>query len=385
MGVRVIMPKLTHDMNAGVLLAWLKKEGDSVTQGDAILSIETDKAAVDLEAEESGILCRLRYHEGDEAPVGAVLAEIDTGFLQSGSKEDDRKNERSREATPRAVGRIPISPLAKKIAREHGVPITDVRGTGPDGRIVRKDVQEYIDTYTAVSHEHGELPYMVIPMSKVRKTIAARMIASTTTIPWFDVEIDTDMTAAVNLRKKFRETTGIPLSYTAIIVKAIASALKDYIYLNARFEKNEYRVFNRIYLGIAAESGVGTVVPVIRNPDGLPLAEIQKELDDLKSRVLNDSLAQHDLESGTFTLSNLGMYSVDSFRAIINPPEVAIIAVGCVHERPVSVGGTLTSRPTMRMNLSVDHRVVDGAYAARFLGAVKENLETIDLTQEGGI
>lgn len=405
MAVKVLMPKLTHDMEAGVLLELYKKEGDKVQRGAPLFAVETDKATVDVEAEATGVLRGLRFQPGDKVSIGEVIgwiaapgeeipplegpgysppARADHGPSESPERERSRIQVDDLVSDPRAGGRIVASPVAKRIAKTHGIDLRQIKGRGPHGRVTKADVQAHMArsqqaqwataplTPTAPS---PEAPYDVVPLSKLRLTTGERMLSSVRTAPHFDMEIDVDMSEAARWRTRYAEGDREKVSYTALLVVVVAHALGEHRQLNAAFVDGELRIYREINVGIATATDRGLMVPVIHHADTLSLSQVQGRITQLREKAQESRFAPDEVRNGTFTLSNLGMYGIDAFRAIINPPEAAILAVGRIVERPVGVDGQVVLRPIVRLVLSVDHRAVDGAQAASFLAAVRRYLE----------
>jgi pyruvate dehydrogenase E2 component (dihydrolipoamide acetyltransferase) len=400
--LEVIMPRLTHDMQAGVLLEWYKGEGDGVQKGEPLFAVETDKATVDVEAHAAGVLRGLRFEPGDAVPVGEVVGWIvDPGeemphvgpasnHAEAGPREVAEKpgffpsGPTSKIPDPQAGGRIVASPVAKRLAKQHGVDLGQIKGRGPHGRITKADIEDYLaqqatahgcSLSAAAALPPGEVPYDVVPLSKLRQTTGERMLASVRTAPHFDLEAEVDMSEAGRWRARYGEGSGAQVSYTALFVKVVAQALRKHPQLNAALLEGELRVYREINVGVATATPEGLVVPVVRGADAMSLHQIQETIIRLREGAERLKFAPDELQGGTFTVSNLGMYGVDAFRAIINPPQAAILAVGRIAERAIGVAGQIVLRPTMRLVLSVDHRVVDGAQAAHFLAAVRRYLE----------
>jgi len=404
----VFMPKLTHDMEAGALLEWYKQEGDEVQEGEPLFAVETDKATVDVEAGESGVLRGLRFAPGDEVPVGEVVGWIAApgeetppqsalssipcpAVPQSALSCDPCPPPPSRDPvapSPRAGGRIVASPVAKRLAKERGVDLRQLQGRGPHGRVTKADVEAYLaqrkapPAPTVPPRAAAEVPYNVVPLSRLRRTTGERMLTSVRTAPHFDLEIDVDMGEAGRWRARYAEGTGQKASYTALLVQVVARALREHPQLNGSFIDGELRVYREVNVGVAMATAEGLMVPVIHRADELKLGQIQEAITRLREKAGSEPERQprqpftpDDVRGGTFTVSNLGMYGIDAFRAIINPPEVAILAVGRIVERPVGVDGQIVLRPIVRLVLSVDHRAVDGAQAASFLATVRRYLE----------
>jgi pyruvate dehydrogenase E2 component (dihydrolipoamide acetyltransferase) len=403
MATDVIMPALGVAQEKGTLINWLKAEGDSVTKGEPLMEVETDKATVEIEAPASGILTSVTASPGDEIPVGNRIAVIlAPGELASPApvrsrhpassphpsslpKGEGMREERqgADEGHPLPVGgegrlavrgRILASPAAKRIARERGFDLSAVRGTGPDGAVLSRDVIQF--TAEKLDRAGESRVKETVRLTPMRRIIGERMSKSKQTAPHFYLSMDVDMTAVSQQRTSFKEEgERLVPSINDYIVSAAARALREFPLLNATFTEEGIQMHSEVNLGVAVALEEGLVVPVIRNADRLSLAEIAKQSRELTEKAQTKKLLPLDYEGGTFTVSNLGMFGVDNFVAIINPPQSAILAVGRVAPRLVPKNEGFTVRPMMTMSLSADHRVVDGAIAARFLQAVKQHLE----------
>ena len=415
MATDVIMPALGMAQEKGTLLNWLKKPGDLVKKGEPLMEVETDKATVEVEAPASGVLQNVTAKEGDEILVGRTIAVIaaagetakDTAQSAKaphpsplpkgeGIKKEKMlsKEERTIAATeasgiPHPLpagegrgegGRIAASPAARRIAKENNVDLAALKGSGPGGSVVAEDV---LRAGGAVKDGAPGGPPRVketVPLTAMRRIVAQRMTASKQSAPHFYVGIDADMSAVEKRRSELKKKggAGVP-SINDFILSAVAKTLRDFPSLNASFAEEGVKIYSDINLGVAVALEEGLVVPVIRNADQLSLEELARQSRALAEKAQKKKLFPLDYEGGTFTVSNLGMLGVDSFTAIINPPQSAILAVGRVAPRVVAADGGIAARPTMTMNLSADHRVVDGALAARFIAEVKRRLELLDL------
>ena len=404
MPTNVIMPALGVAQQTGTLLKWLKAEGQTVAKGEPLMEIETDKSTVEIEAAASGILARVAAKAGDEVPVGQTIALIlapgelapqsphpsplpkGEGIIPSpplplGEGRGEGRATTSASTATRANstaltgGRILASPKAKRIAKERGIELSSLRGSGPDGSILAADVQRATNenlARPATSTAPG-----LLPLSPMRRIVGQRMTQSKQSAPHFYISMDVDMTVVTKLRSaaKERGDESIP-SINDFILQAAARALKYFPSMNSSFTEQGIEQHGEINIGVAVALEEGLVVPVIRNADRLSLMELAKQSRELADKAQNKKLFPLDYEGGTFTVSNLGMLGVDSFIAIINPPQAAILAVGRVAPRVVSDGDGIEIKSMMTATLSADHRVVDGASAARFLQQVKRALET---------
>jgi pyruvate dehydrogenase E2 component (dihydrolipoamide acetyltransferase) len=396
MSTEVIMPALGVAQEKGTLLNWRKAEGESVAKGEPLMEVETDKATVEIEAPASGILTNVTASAGDEIPVGNRIAVIvapgeeaapaslphpfplPEGEGTSKGRPLSRREGSAAESTPQTshVGkRILASPAAKRIAKEKGIDLASLKGSGPAGSVLAEDVLRARSSQTAAA---GTLPSIkeVIQLTPMRRIIAERMAASKQTAPHFYVRIDVDMTHVDRERSALKEKLEplIP-SINDYILSACARTLPDFPLLNASFTEQGVKIYSDVNLGVAVALQDGLLVPVIRNADRLSLQEIAARSRELSQKAQTKKLFPSDYEGGTFTVSNLGMFGVDDFVAIINPPQCAILALGQVAPRVVPDNQGFAVRRMMTMSLSADHRVVDGVLAARFLKQMKESLE----------
>ncbi len=417
---KVVMPKLSEAMEAGRVLKWLKKEGEPVSGGEVIAEIETDKADIELEAFGTGVLRTIVIPAGERAPVGSLIAVIaDPGedissvlavapapvaaepapppSAASGPKAappaaptpTPRPITQPSVPVPTAPGgdRIRASPLAKKIAAQSGVDLQLIQGSGPEGRIVRRDVEAALSTHPAVGGGYSAAPPAVVPttpgveyqdvaLSSIRAAIAKRMAQAKGPVPHFYVTAEIAMDRALELREELNTLEGHPkVSITDMVIKACALALTRHPGVNASFQGETIRVHHRAHIGIAVALEEGLITPVLRDCDRKSLTQIAVEGRDLVERARARRLRAQEISGATFSVSNLGMFDVDEFSAIINPPEGAILAVGAVVQKPVVEGDRLGIGRRMRVTLSCDHRVMDGAMGARFLQDLKRLLE----------
>lgn len=395
----VVMPKMGYDMTEGTIVRWVKREGDEVKHGEVIAEVETTKVTVEVEAYGAGVLRKIVVPEGQTVPVGEVIAIIAGRDEAIPGLEEKPPAAVKEAATPTAkpaevgVGekadaapRIAASPVARQIARQQGVDLKLVRGTGPGGRVVKEDVEAFlkkkpaeapVPAAAAPAASPYDVPYEERDLSRLRQTIARRMAESKRVAPHFYVTADIDMTEALKLRQSLNalaEERG-KISVTDMLVKAAARTLREFPEANASFADGKLRVYRRINIGVAVALDQGLVTPVIPDCDKKPLSQIAQEAKDIVERARSGRLKPDDLTPGTFTISNLGMFDVDEFAAVINPPEAAVLAVGSVVPRPVVVDGEVKVADRMKVTLSADHRVLDGAVAARFLQRFKLFLE----------
>jgi pyruvate dehydrogenase E2 component (dihydrolipoamide acetyltransferase) len=398
LATEVVMPKLGLTMEEGSINKWLKNEGDPVQEGEPLMEVMTDKAAVEVESPASGVLRKIIVPEGETVPLATVIAVI-TGpdeplpakYAQAPAKEaEPQAAAPAAAAEPKAPvrrsgERIKASPAAKRVAREQGLSeeeLGQVPGTGPGGRITEKDVLDYV---AAKAAKPAEVPAaapaaedVVVPVKGIRKVMAERMVESVKTAPQFSIAMEVDMTEAAALRTRLvadEELLGVRISYTDILAFMVGRALEEHPQVNARWEGDQIRQLGEINVGIAVGADIGLVVPVVKAINRKRLVDVAKEIKELSKKAQAGKLSPDDLQGGTFTISNLGMFGVDRFTAIINPPESAILAVGRIKEQPMVVNGEIVIRPTMWITLTGDHRVLDGVQAAKFLARVKELLE----------
>ena len=416
MATDVIMPALGVAQEKGTLLNWLKAEGQSVTKGEPLMEVETDKATVEIEAPASGILTNVTASVGDEVPVGnriaVILAPGETatpaavqdphpsplpqgaGISESRPLAQRKETGESHplpqgegwgegglppEASARVSERVPASPAAKRIAKEKGIDLASLKGSGPEGAVLAEDVVRAAGTQATAPAGPPKVKETV-PLTPMRRIVGERMTKSKQTAPHFYLSMDADMTEVTRRRNALKEKgESLVPSINDFILGACARGLRDFPSLNASFTDHGVEIYSDINIGIAVALEEGLVVPVIRNADRLSLQELAKQSRELAEKAQKKKLFPLDYEGGTFTVSNLGMFGVDNFIAIINPPQCAILAVGQVAPRVVPHGEGIAVRPMMTMSLSADHRVVDGAIAARFLQEVKRLLERPEL------
>ena len=418
MATEVKLPRLGQGMESGTVVRWLKQEGDKVEKGEPLYELDTEKVTQEVEAEASGVLLKIAVSEG-EVPVGKTVAvigeegeqvaqaeepepetekpEVDETPQEEGSRGPARDDEREEGAKasggpemteqitevrePQRDGRVKASPLARRIARERGIDLAQVRGTGPEGRIVAEDVErteiEPGKAEPAAAPAAAPTDVEIEPLTSIRKTIARRLTEAWQA-PVFQISMSADMTRALELRAKLVERMAegeAKPTISDVLTKVAASALMRHRRLNAEFVGEEVRLHPTANVGMAVATDRGLVVPVTRSAERLSIQEIAAERVQLVDRARSGKLQQADLEGGTFTVSNLGMFGVEHFIAVLNPPQVAILAVGAVEEKPVVRDGELVVRPLMSLTLTCDHRAVDGAVAAEFLATVRSMLE----------
>jgi pyruvate dehydrogenase E2 component (dihydrolipoamide acetyltransferase) len=363
MVTKVVMPKLSLTMKEGTVGKWYKKEGDTIDKGEPIVEVISEKATYDLEAPASGILRKILVEAGVDAPVNAGLAFI-TAPDETISEAEIQAEERP-QAVEEVEKRVLASPAAKRLAKEHGIDLSRVRGSGPEGRITEEDVNRFME------EAHGILPRIkkIIPLSGFRKTSAERVSMSFKTAPHSTITMEIDVSKAKELHEKLQ------VSYTAILVGTTAKALIEHPIINSTLETDQIKLFEDVNVGVAVATEHGLIVPVIHNADRRSLKEIDTLINELTTKARQGKLAKEELTGGTFTITNLGMYGVEFFTPIINPPETAILGVGRIMEKPIVVDGKIEVKPMIMLSLSYDHRVLDGAPAAEFLREIKEKIE----------
>ncbi len=415
MATKVHMEALSPTMEEGQVVTWLKAEGDAVTQGEILAEIETDKATMELVARGEGVLRKILVAEGVAAPVGDVIAVIgaadediaalvasvgggpaaptasetaagppETATGQAGGQPPVAAPPVSPEPGPipaATAGRIKASPVARRLAGELGVDLAVVQGSGPNGRVIKRDVEAAAVAAVPVPVITPELPdteFVDVPLSQMRKTVARRLAESLGPVPHFFLTVDVDMARALQARGRVNEllaAQGAKASLNDMVIKAVAVALTHHSECNAWWQGDSIRRFNRVHIGVAVAVPDGLITPVVRDAHTKGLGRISTEVRELAGRARDKKLQPHEYTGSTFSISNLGMFGIEEFTAVINPPEAGIIAVGAVEERAVVRDGELVVRPRMRVTMSCDHRVIDGAQGARFLATLKSFLE----------
>jgi pyruvate dehydrogenase E2 component (dihydrolipoamide acetyltransferase) len=455
MATQVIMPKLSPTMEEGQLTRWLKKEGDKVAMGEPLAEIDTDKATMEMQALGNGVLRKILIKEGESAPLGQLIAIIgepdeDISALEQEStsqvpapgdkspeakpesaaaaaasdqprgpaagevdKSSDGKASQAASAEPRksatgngsqsakpeaaSSGRLIVSPLAARMAAEAGVDLRSLSGSGPGGRIVKRDIETAMgQSKTAgagvpvqVPQRHlraveslpspqaaGPSPYHDEPASEIRRTIARRLVTSLGPIPHFFLTTEIEMDSAAEMRRRIKDLDpDLKISINDIIIKVASAALIEHPQVNASFQDKSVRYYDRADIGVAVAIEDGLITPVVRSADRKSLSEIASEVRELAERARQRKLRPEEYTGATFSVSNLGMFGIDEFTAVINPPEGAILAVGAMSSRPVVRDGEIVARQMMRVTMSCDHRVIDGATGAKYLQTFKKILE----------
>ncbi len=398
MSAEIILPKIDEAMVKGKIIEWKKNEGDRVEKGDIVFIIETEKVTWEVEVPESGILAQVRYPAGQEVMVGTIVAYV----LQPGEQAPEKsvpvsepcqKDERGKDtpSSPQGMtrempgadarlssGKIKASPLAKKLARQSKIDLSAVPGTGPGGRILRRDIQRHAEQkekVPAVPPVQGK----EIPLSSMRETIARRMIESFQFVPHFYISVEADAEGLNDIHQKLKpsleKSTGLKLTLTDLLLKIIARALEEHSEINIQWTGSGIRQLADCNIGLAIGLPNGLVVPVIRQANTKSLAELAQARSNLVSRAQQGKIRMDEMRGGSLTLTNLGMYGIDQFDPILNPPESCILATGRILEKPVAHQGQVMIRKRMNLTLAIDHRVLDGVMGSRFLQRIKELIE----------
>ena len=409
----VRMPKLSDTMTEGVVAEWHKKVGDEVESGELLAEIETDKATMEFESFQDGVLLHIGVEKGQSAPVDSILCVLGekgediTALLagdQGGAVQEAAPIEAPKEVTPSPTpavpaaasapspapvavavastssnGRVKASPLAKKIAEDKGINLEQVSGSGDGGRVVKRDVENFVPaaqsaapSFAAVS---GQESYTEVPVSQMRKTIARRLAESKFTAPHFYLTVSIDMDNAMAARKMANSNEDVRISFNDMVIKAAAIALKKHPAVNSSWLGDKIRYNEHVHIGVAVAVEDGLLVPVVRFADAKPMSVINAEVKDFAQKAKSKKLQPQDWEGNTFTISNLGMFGIEEFTAIVNPPDACILAVGGIQQVPVVKNGQVVPGNVMKVTLSCDHRVVDGASGAAFLQTFKGMLE----------
>jgi pyruvate dehydrogenase E2 component (dihydrolipoamide acetyltransferase) len=399
------MPKMSDTMTEGTIVAWHKKVGDKVKSGELLAEVATDKATMELESYSDGVLLYIGVKDGESVVVDGVLAVIgeagvDYKPLLSASSKPVAKTENKKEEViqtssntsnsntnqSNSDSRLKASPLAKKIAKEKGIDIKQVHGSGEHGRIVKKDIESFNPSSNNQKSESSTpavtLPQIVgqesfeeVPVSQMRKAIAKRVVESLSNSPHFYIVMEINMDKAIEARTSINEVASVKVSFNDMVIKATAAALRKHPLVNSSWLGDKIRYNHHINIGVAMAIGEALMIPVVRFADNKSLSHIGAEVKDFSAKAKNKQLTPADWTGSTFTISNLGMFGVDEFTAIINPPDACILAVGGIKQAPVVKNGQLVVGNLMKVTLSCDHRVVDGAVGAAFLQTLKSLLE----------
>lgn len=401
------MPRLSDTMEEGVIVEWHKKEGDKIQVGDVLAEVETDKATMDLESYWDGVLLKIMAPKGQAVPVEGLIAVIgEEGedvekILADAQSTPPATEDKAAEKAPSDIetasvpsepsaaehapaaqdseesGRIKASPLARKMASERGIDLQLIQGSGEGGRIVKRDIENYIPAPAApvAGSIVATEAYEDKPLSQMRKTIARRLSESKFTAPHFYLTMEIDMSRAVEARKSMNEISPVKISFNDLIIKATAAALRQNPDVNVSWMGDKLRYYKHIHIGVAVAIDEGLVVPVVRFADQKTLSQIAGEVRELGEKARERKLQPEEFQGNTFTISNLGMFGIEEFTAIINPPDACILAVGAIKEKAVVKDGEIKAAHLMKVTLSCDHRAVDGAVGSRFLKTLKELLE----------
>ena len=387
------MPKMSDTMEEGVISSWLKKVGDQVKSGDILAEVETDKATMELESYDDGVLLHIGIKNGESVPVNGVIAiigEKDEDIKEILKEEKTKEEETKEEETIKIPeiddiskdNRLKASPLAKKIAEKKGINLTNIKGSGDGGRIVKKDIENDKEIISSRNSTNiilpktiGEESFDEVPISQMRKTISKRLSESKFSAPHFYITMKINMDNCIEGRKKINETSEVKISFNDIIIKATAAALRKHPMVNSSYLENKIRTNHHIHIGVAVAVKDGLLVPTIKFADNKSLSHISLEVKDLANKAKNKNLQPSDWEGNTFTISNLGMFGIDEFTAIINPNDSCILAVGGIKNTPIIKNGEIVPGNLMKVTLSCDHRIVDGAMGSAFLQTLKELIE----------
>ncbi|MFT5512254.1 MAG: pyruvate dehydrogenase E2 component (dihydrolipoamide acetyltransferase) [Bacteroidia bacterium] len=399
MAVAIKLPKMSDTMEEGVIVSWQVKVGDEIKLGDILAEVETDKATMDLDNYEKGTVLHINAEEGQTIPVDSVILVVgkkgeDYAGLLTAAPTKKAKTPAKEETAPVVTsapvaapvvaapttvstsssnGRILASPLAKKIAADKGVDINQVSGTGDGGRIIKKDIENY--TPSVGSSVTGVESFTTVPVSQMRKTIARRLGESKFTAPHFYLTMEIRMDNAITARKEMNEYSDVKISMNDVIVKAASVALRRHPKVNAAWMGDSIRMNNHIHVGVAMAVDEGLLVPVVRFADSKSLSQISTEVKAYSAKAKDKKLQPNDWEGNTFTISNLGMFGIEEFTAIINSPDACIMAVGAAKETVVVDNGEMKVGNVMKVTLSCDHRVVDGVVGSQFLQTFKTLME----------
>lgn len=409
------MPRLSDTMEEGTVATWFKKVGDKISEGDILAEIETDKATMEFESFYDGTLLYIGVKEGETTKVDEPLAIIGDAnedyksLLENASKtetvveekteekvepvveqeieekQEEAVNNIEKEAEVKEVttksspstDRIFISPLAKKLANEKGINIAHIKGTGENGRIIKSDIENYTSSSEGVKSKTfvGVEDFQEVPHSQMRKTIAKRLSESKFTAPHYYLTVEFDMSNAIIIREQYNSIPDTKISYNDIIIKACSLALAANPKLNSQWFDDRIRYNNHIHIGVAVGVDEGLIVPVLRFVDQMSIVDINSSVKDLAGRAREKKLTPEEMQGSTFTISNLGMFDIESFTSIINPPNSVILSVGSIVQKPVVKNGNIEVGNTMKITLACDHRVVDGLTGAKFLQTLRQYIE----------
>ena len=385
------MPRLSDTMEEGTLAKWFKKVGDTVKEGEILAEIETDKATMEFESFHDGILLHVGIDEGSTAPVDSIIAIIGSkgedisSFLKNDDTEvkEDPKPEVKEDPKPvsnnnKPNDRILISPLAKRLAKEKGIDIPSVKGTGDNGRIIKRDIDSFkpsnYSQFSQPSAQVTESSYET-QNSTMRKAIAKRLADSKFSAPHYYLNIELEMDNMISFRKQFIQTQNIKISFNDIIAKAVSLSLAKHPKVNSRWYDDKIIFNEHVHLGVAVAVDDGLIVPIVKFANSKDLPQINSEIKDFAERAKNKKLTPAEIEGSTFTISNLGMFGIESFTSIINQPNSAILSIGAIVQKPIIKNNEVVVGNTMKLTLACDHRTVDGATGSLFLKTLKEYIE----------
>ncbi|MBP6116608.1 MAG: 2-oxo acid dehydrogenase subunit E2 [Neisseriaceae bacterium] len=391
------MPEVLANTTHATINKWLVQEGDAVVVGQVIAEVETDKALVDMVAEEDAIISKLIARDGDEVAVGAPIAQLNgdgnvdlSAVTTMVALEAEATPAAATASTPAAASpaeagaapRLFASPLAKRLAAQHGVDLASLSGSGPRGRIVKRDIEGALQAQAAAPSAVASTPivaaavdYDELPLSNMRKTIARRLTESKSTVPHFYLNVDCRVDALMALRQQVNAVAAEKVSVNDLVIKAAAMALKQVPAMNVTWAETAIRQYHHVDISVAVATEKGLLTPVLRQAEGKSLSAIHAEVAELATLARDGKLMPEQYQGGSFSISNLGMFGVSSFNAIINPPQAGILAVGGIKKMPVVVDDALQVASVMSCCLSVDHRVVDGAVAAQWLAVFQQLIE----------
>ncbi|GAB6189886.1 pyruvate dehydrogenase complex dihydrolipoamide acetyltransferase [Marinitoga arctica] len=398
MAEKLLMIALSPTMEKGTIINWIKKENESFTEGDVLCEVETDKTTMEYEAMEEGTLLKILVPEGGKAGVGEPIAifgepgeDISDLLNENITKTKEKEIEITKKESSKKINnekeinnniynldKIKISPLAKKLALMKNIDLSNVKGSGPGGRIIKRDIENYkllVKTYETPTISLNNDEDIIIPLSDKRRIIGERLSASKYTSPHFYLTISINMENILESRKQINNTLNEKISMNAFLIKLIANTLKKHKRINSSLQNDKIIEFGRVDIAIAVAQTDGLITPVVRNADKKGIMQIENELKDLIDKAKNNKLEPEEYSNATFTISNLGSFGIDEFTAIINPPASAILAIGMIKETPIVENKEIMIKPIMKMTLSSDHRVIDGAVAATFMKDLKNTLE----------
>lgn len=400
MASKVIMPKLSPTMEEGQIARWLKKEGDKVSMGEPLAEIDTDKATMEMQALANGVLRRILIQEGESAPLGQLIAVIgepeeDIASVLSEAPAPPKKESPAAPApkeepvvaaaAPQVVhtnsGRLIASPLAARMAADSGLDLRSIQGSGPNGRIIKRDIEAALTKPKAAPAFQPAAvatasAYRDEPATEIRKTIAKRLVTSLGPVPHFFLTVDIEMDRAAEMRESIKALDpDLKISINDIIIKVTAAALLQHPQVNASFQEKIVRYYEHADIGVAVAIEDGLITPVVRAADQKSLSRIAAEVRELAERARSKKLKPEEYTGASFSISNLGMFGIDEFTAVINPPEGGILAIGAMTPKPVVRDNQIVIRQMMRVTMSCDHRVIDGATGAKFLQTFKKMLE----------